>query len=50
MGASENPSGPRNPARLGPPARDAKTRAWGGYPARRGGEGQGVGQGRVCGK
>lgn len=37
VGTSENPSDLRNPARLGPPARDAKTRAWGG-------EGQGVWQ------
>lgn len=44
VGTSENPSDLRNPARLGPPARDAKTRAWGGYPAQRGGEGQGVWQ------
>ena len=34
VGASENPSGLRNPARLGPPARAAKTRGWGGYSSR----------------
>ena len=53
VGTSENPSGLRNPARLGPPGRAAKTRGWGGYPSRwcppylegQGGTGCGVGQG-----